>query len=577
MTSLLLVGSEYRNIDDDEVLQRFDLFDRLAKFEDETELVTSLYKDRLSSRPNRWTFETSASVVVYDSGSGNKGLTTDKLRVILHRFFPAFNLIIVENFDELESKRIMHTLQNDRVIGTDTISRINHWMYHKAGNEDNGENDSCFTNIYSLMNHLTNSNKRMPSEPIPRFIRSLNFKEFFEDIVVRHGSEESMREYFLEKLSTWEFSAIEFSTRELLLCGFFLIQKLSREANVLISDNKLLLLLMTVEASYHQINKFHNFRHAVDVMQATWQICSHVKNNKAVKLQPIIVLMLSISAIGHDIGHPGTNNQLLCQHNAHLAVYFGNQSVLENFHNTLFQNLLADHWPQSLKAATVKLNKLDDMGKPMDQFNDFSNFNDGNENNEGNDKNKTINIITNAILATDMALHAKYVEKLEGNVKVPQSLPFQTLIAVIIKAADISNVTRPLYISARWAFLITLEFNDCSQLENYVKEANERTDTVCNNNCLSPNSERIDDPEFYKRNNPQYIIDLIFNKEGESDTDYMKRLLDNYPYIPNGQIFFINTFAGRFFNKIGELFPELKFLSDNVQSNKSYWESVQRS
>ncbi len=82
------------------------------------------------------------------------------------------------------------------------------------------------------------------------------------------------------------------------------------------------------------------------------------------------------------------------------------------------------------------------------------------------------------------------------------------------------------------------------------------------------------DPEYYKRNSPEYIVDLVLNREEEDDEKYLKRLLQSYPNIPQGQIFFINTFAGKFFGRLGELFPELQFLSNNVNSNKSYWESM---
>lgn len=44
-----------------------------------------------------------------------------------------------------------------------------------------------------------------------------------------------------------------------------------------------------------------------------------------------------ISALAHDIGHPGNNNDFEIKMMSDLAIRYNNKSVLENFHcNTLF-------------------------------------------------------------------------------------------------------------------------------------------------------------------------------------------------------------------------------------------------
>lgn len=571
MTTLFIIGTEPQNIAENSA--QVDVFDRIITLKDVDSLIDKIYSDRLAPRLKAFAYETSLSVVCFN-GNNISGISPDNLDRILKRFLPALNITVVQSIEFLNDKDFMDSIRNNKVIGNDTILRINHWMYHQHDKPTGDSNDTCYTNLYSLMSHLITSNSFAKNEPIPRIIRNINFREYFNDIYGQYDSDTVMEKHFIDTLSTWNFCAIKFTTKELILCAFFLLRSLSKRANVLISDNKLLLLLITIEASYHQINKFHNFRHAVDVMQATWQICSNLGGNGSIDLSPLTVLLLSMSAIGHDIGHPGTNNQLLCQHESFLATNFDNKSVLENFHNTLFQNLLVDHWPQILKAARYKTVQSGEINVTDIPFVNLKKSNNINENDD-NDKKMTINVITNAILATDMAMHAKYVDKLDELLKVPQHLlPLPTLIAVIIKAADISNVTRPLSISARWAFLITLEFNDCSLLDKYasdVKEDGTSSKTACYN---SNGKQRVTDPEYYKRNSPEYIVDLVLNREEEDDEKYLKRLLQSYPNIPQGQIFFINTFAGKFFGRLGELFPELQFLSNNVNSNKSYWESM---
>lgn len=78
--------------------------------------------------------------------------------------------------------------------------------------------------------------------------------------------------------------------------------------------------------SYHNSNPYHNFKHAVDVMQSTWYtICSIYvlnpiwwpekpkpttlhENRLKDLLRPIDVLALLMASLGHDVGHPGVNN-----------------------------------------------------------------------------------------------------------------------------------------------------------------------------------------------------------------------------------------------------------------------------
>jgi hypothetical protein len=70
--------------------------------------------------------------------------------------------------------------------------------------------------------------------------------------------------------------------------------------------------------SYHN-NPYHNFRHAVDVMQSIWYFlcCIHVLDfptqqastiRSEILLRPIDVLALMMAGLGHDLGHPGVNN-----------------------------------------------------------------------------------------------------------------------------------------------------------------------------------------------------------------------------------------------------------------------------
>lgn len=192
---------------------------------------------------------------------------------------------------------------------------------------------------------------------------------------------------------------------------------------------------MASRVAYNAFVLYHNFRHVVDVMQAvftfllqfgvlppyegrpTRSVVDEKSSSIAALLTPFDALTLLISAIGHDVGHPGVNNAFLVALNAPLAQLYNDNSVLEAFHCAAYSQILRRYW----NAAFVDT----DMRRLMIQ----------------------------SILATDMGMHFKYMEDL-GNLQQkvhdnrgtdgwsPQVLQsYRTLICgVLIKCADISNV-----------------------------------------------------------------------------------------------------------------------------------------
>ncbi|CAI4052390.1 3',5'-cyclic-nucleotide phosphodiesterase PDE2 SKDI_15G4960 [Saccharomyces kudriavzevii IFO 1802] len=519
MSTLFLIGM-HGTEKSQTIVHNEHFFDRVIELQDLDSLMVTLYRDRVSPFPNPYNFETGVSLVLYDPSRFQ--LSVRQLDVLFKRFFPSFNISAVDHTHE-ENLQRLNCVERENSVCRNRITRINHWMYHHNDdtpdgiakkhfstiNQNSAPTQACQANIYTLLLHLNDSKaQHLQKASVPRLIRNIEFMSFLSEPIGKLSQDGS---HYWNILSTWDFCALSLSTQELIWCGFTLIKKLSRDSNVLIADNKLLLLLFTLESSYHQVNKFHNFRHAIDVMQATWRLCTYL-----IKDNPVQTLLLCMAAIGHDVGHPGTNNQLLCNCESEVAQNFKNVSILENFHRELFQQLLTEHWPQLLAISK-----------------------------------KQFDFISEAILATDMALHSQYEDRLMHEKPMKQI----TLISLIIKAADISNVTRPLSISARWAYLITLEFNDCALLESFHKDHRPDQD------CYADSYKNIDSAE----EDLDYIQSILTNVTNPDD------IIKDHPYIPNGQIFFINTFAEVFFNALSQKFSKLKFLSDNVEINKEYW------
>ena len=125
--------------------------------------------------------------------------------------------------------------------------------------------------------------------------------------------------------------------------------------------------LTSVESKYIG-NPYHNSCHAADVMISFLYLC-----NPVLEIIPCVELLASILAcIGHDLGHPGTNNRFLIQTKNQQAVNYNDNSVLENMHaRDLFTILLtessnilknvSDYWV--LRKIIIELILATDMAK----------------------------------------------------------------------------------------------------------------------------------------------------------------------------------------------------------------------
>ncbi|SCU84315.1 LANO_0C01024g1_1 [Lachancea nothofagi CBS 11611] len=476
------------------------------------DLLLRLYANRLSGSN---TYERNLSLVVYQEPASTSSATpesalnsisAEELSCLIQKQFPCFSLSVTTPANALEA---VGGLNTRRTMYSTRLNRVSTWMYNDyAGPDQPGVNDSetcahsksdhkshpassCSSNVYTMLSHLTKVRRSSACNQRKPYSKMISSALDLRSLI--HVPRGNTDKYYWDFLSTWDFCAMRLNTSELVWCSYLILGKLARDAGFEVSDNELFLLLLTLEASYHQGNKFHNFRHAVDVMQATWQLCcrlnSHFDSNAS-------VLLVCVAAIGHDVGHPGTNNALMCDPLSPIAKLYQKKSVLENFHTEIFSDILRDHWPRILEKQSV---------------------------------------ISDTILATDMALHSQYVDQMDTS-----SSKHPTLLSLIIKAADISNVTRPLHISTKWAVLITCEFNECAALLKFLQK-----------------------DDGYENYMPECDDPL---------PDCVESMLIKYPSIPKGQLLFINAFAESLFAGLGDCFHELKFLHNNVQENKKFWE-----
>lgn len=312
--------------------------------------------------------------------------------------------------------------------------------------------------------------------------------------------------YYTDKINRWGFNAYEFDHDELLYIAYLILSGCPYDQRL--EGKKLLSLLFFVRDNYHTGNPFHNWRHAIDVLQATNYYIQQLINSSSEErfdIPTVDQYALLLASLGHDIGHPGITNAFLINQSTPLANLYDNISVLEQFHHTQFAQIIRPYL----------------LGLP--------------------NKRHVEKVIHSSILATDMARHDSFVEQLESGPALANDT--ELLCSVLIKCADISNVCRPLDSSCKWGLSLGAEFTQISQLEK----------------CLHGQSIS----EFCHSHNVQgFNIDQIGTQQA----------VDLVPTLCGSQLFFINRFAKDFFGKVGICLPPLNFLSKQLDENANFWQ-----
>lgn len=263
-------------------------------------------------------------------------------------------------------------------------------------------------------------------------------------------------------VASWNFSAHEFTDDELLHAALVMLQHTLQMPELepwRISTENLTEFLFASRSAYNAFVPYHNFRHVIDVLQACFifliklgripaypdseiEVLPH-PSTLAETIRPYDALTLLITAIGHDVGHPGVNNAFLTSLNAPLAQLYNDRSVLESFHCAAYSQILRCHWPSAYRSAEMR------------------------------------QLMISTILATDMGLHFEYMKKLarvkENLLSTDKSIKNSTpcssgeertlACSLLIKCADISNVARKFDIAYAWTMILTDEFSRQAAME----------------------------------------------------------------------------------------------------------------
>lgn len=321
----------------------------------------------------------------------------------------------------------------------------------------------------------------------------------------------------------WRFCAHSFTDDELVVAAMDMFKHALAMPELeqwRIPTDQLISFLVACRAAYNNFVPYHNFRHVVDVLQATFNFLVHIgalppypaedapasvpdKSPMAALVTPFEALTLLITAIGHDVGHPGVNNGFLVTLNAPLAQLYNDQSVLESFHCAAYSQILRRHWPAAFEDT--KMRKL----------------------------------MISSILATDMGMHFEYMKRL-GDVQERLEVNNSTdgwngrqleegkslACSLLIKCADISNVARNHEIALQWTYILSEEFSRQASMEDELG---------IQSSLMSPPKQDI-------------------------------------TTLSKGQLSFMNLFATPLFQGVADIMPMMRYTVDELDSNKNCFE-----
>nr|AAR88145.1 class I phosphodiesterase PDEB2 [Leishmania major] len=267
-------------------------------------------------------------------------------------------------------------------------------------------------------------------------------------------------------------------------------------------EQTLLNFILQCRRRYRRV-PYHNFYHVVDVCQT---LHTYLYTGKASELlTELECYVLLVTALVHDLDHMGVNNSFYLKTDSPLGILSsasGNNSVLEVHHCSLAIEILSD------PAADV--------------FEGLS----------GQDVAYAYRALIDCVLATDMARHGDLSRVFDDMAKAGYDSNDQEsrrlVMETLIKAGDVSNVTKPFETSRMWAMAVTEEFY------------------------------RQGDMEKEKGVEVLPMFDRSKNNE-----------------LARGQIGFIDFVAGKFFRDIvGNLFHGMQWCVDTVNSNRAKWQEI---
>eukprot|EP00238_Polyblepharides_amylifera_P007518 CAMPEP_0196591964 /NCGR_PEP_ID=MMETSP1081-20130531/71405_1 /TAXON_ID=36882 /ORGANISM="Pyramimonas amylifera, Strain CCMP720" /LENGTH=1203 /DNA_ID=CAMNT_0041915509 /DNA_START=156 /DNA_END=3767 /DNA_ORIENTATION=- len=230
----------------------------------------------------------------------------------------------------------------------------------------------------------------------------------------------------------WEFNVLLMENSMLVPFMENILLSMGAEEHLKVSKEVVHNFAVKVAEGYNEV-QYHNLRHGVSTAHAMYYFLT--QSEASSWYSPVESLALVVSALCHDLGHPGYSNTFLAASGHHLALEFNDTHVLENFH--------------AKSAFKILRNKDANIFKYL----------------EREQWSKVRELIIETILATDMSVHlavrkAYKQRQADADAFNPNDNLQDRLLAakLLMKAADLSTVVKPFESCKLWSSLLVLEF-----------------------------------------------------------------------------------------------------------------------
>ena len=355
-------------------------------------------------------------------------------------------------------------------------------------------------------NNITNNNIPVSNKVDPNYLHVLIEKHF-----------DFMKTINNEDFNIFELKELVGYNNVLPLMCYFMYKILGLIDSKIISTKKLVPFLTHVSEGYLESTTYHNSLHGADVCHSLFIFTLNTNLEEICETSVLDLLGLVVSAAGHDLGHPGFNNNFHVNSHSELALTYNDISCLENFHtSTLFRILRKD------------------------ENNIFENM-------EINDYKQIRKRMVNQILATDMINHAMVLSCVNAKItewkinninKDKKKFIFlsgkektkfdeqQMMLNYLIHAADLGHNAKKFHISMHWVKLLQQEFWNQGDKE---REKNLNISFLCDRNNVD---------------------------------------------VPASQVGFLKGFILNTYDILVTIFPSLDFTLDNAKNNINEWQKL---
>ena len=217
--------------------------------------------------------------------------------------------------------------------------------------------------------------------------------------------------------------------------------------------------MRAVEKDYHAENPYHNAIHAADVLQSLHALIQMTRGESLFSASSNIDLFaILLSAVVHDIDHPGKTNAFQANLRTELAVTYNDTSILENWHAAkAFARMLG----VDINDIKSSVPDYESAQRRSDDYNILCNV-------SRDDFGKIRSQVIEAVLHTDMTKHFAMVNATKGllaqDEEEPNSMAWKVLM-FMLHLADISSQAKPDPLFRQWTVRCLDEFFDQGDME----------------------------------------------------------------------------------------------------------------